>query len=178
LRRRLPEAADRVSTAFKTLIRLRRIRVAPSVPTAWAHIAMLATGSLDAKGKKYTPTSAAPQATEAAGRDTNLSGQLYRRQAASSCPFPPAAEDDRSPDRPAPDVDDRAACTLFIARSSSAAGGARPGDRPGVASSPRMLAPAGGHVEINETAAQCGIREAMEETGLDVTLVPGPACPL
>lgn len=35
--------------------------------------------------------------------------------------------------------------------------------------------PAGGHVEANETAAQCGIREALEETGLDVTLVPGPA---
>jgi 8-oxo-dGTP pyrophosphatase MutT (NUDIX family) len=38
--------------------------------------------------------------------------------------------------------------------------------------------PAGGHVESNETAAQCGIREALEETGLDVTLVPGPAAPV
>ena len=35
--------------------------------------------------------------------------------------------------------------------------------------------PAGGHVETDETAAQCGIREALEETGLEVTLVPGPA---
>jgi 8-oxo-dGTP pyrophosphatase MutT (NUDIX family) len=35
--------------------------------------------------------------------------------------------------------------------------------------------PAGGHVEADETAAQCGIREALEETGLEVTLVPGPA---
>lgn len=38
--------------------------------------------------------------------------------------------------------------------------------------------PAGGHVEMDETAAQCGIREALEETGLDVTLVPGPAAPV
>ncbi len=35
--------------------------------------------------------------------------------------------------------------------------------------------PAGGHVEANETAAQAGVREALEETGLDVTLAPGPA---
>jgi 8-oxo-dGTP pyrophosphatase MutT (NUDIX family) len=35
--------------------------------------------------------------------------------------------------------------------------------------------PAGGHVEGNETAAQCGLREALEETGLDALLVPGPA---
>lgn len=38
--------------------------------------------------------------------------------------------------------------------------------------------PAGGHVEGDETTAQCGIREALEETGLDVTLVPGPAAPV
>jgi 8-oxo-dGTP pyrophosphatase MutT (NUDIX family) len=38
--------------------------------------------------------------------------------------------------------------------------------------------PAGGHVETDETAAQCGIREALEETGLEVTLVPGPAAPV
>ena len=38
--------------------------------------------------------------------------------------------------------------------------------------------PAGGHVETDETAARCGIREALEETGLDVTLVPGPAAPV
>jgi 8-oxo-dGTP pyrophosphatase MutT (NUDIX family) len=38
--------------------------------------------------------------------------------------------------------------------------------------------PAGGHVETDETAAQCGIREALEETGLDITLVPGPAVPV
>lgn len=37
--------------------------------------------------------------------------------------------------------------------------------------------PAGGHVEADETTAQCGIREALEETGLEVTLVPGPATP-
>ena len=30
-------------------------------------------------------------------------------------------------------------------------------------------------MEANETAAQCGIREALEEAGLDVPLVPGPA---
>jgi 8-oxo-dGTP pyrophosphatase MutT (NUDIX family) len=35
--------------------------------------------------------------------------------------------------------------------------------------------PAGGHVEADETASQCGVREALEETGLEVTLVPGPA---
>lgn len=33
-------------------------------------------------------------------------------------------------------------------------------------------------MEANETAAQCGIREVLEETGLDVTLVPGPAAPV
>ena len=66
-----PEAADRVSVAFETLIRLRRIRVStqhadarhravtsfaeiglafppPSWEQAWAHIATLAAGALDA----------------------------------------------------------------------------------------------------------------------------------
>jgi len=37
--------------------------------------------------------------------------------------------------------------------------------------------PAGGHVEPGETAAQAAVREATEETGLAVTLVPGPAVP-
>jgi len=37
--------------------------------------------------------------------------------------------------------------------------------------------PAGGHVEPDETAAQCAIREALE-TGLDITLDPGPAVPV
>jgi len=66
-----PEAADRVSAAFETLIRLRRIRVStqhadarhravtsfaeiglafppPSWDQSWAHIATLAAGALDA----------------------------------------------------------------------------------------------------------------------------------
>jgi 8-oxo-dGTP pyrophosphatase MutT (NUDIX family) len=38
--------------------------------------------------------------------------------------------------------------------------------------------PAGGHVEPDETPAQAAIREVLEETGLDVTLVPGPSAPL
>jgi 8-oxo-dGTP pyrophosphatase MutT (NUDIX family) len=38
--------------------------------------------------------------------------------------------------------------------------------------------PAGGHVESGEAPAQAAVREAREETGLDVTLVPGPATPL
>jgi hypothetical protein len=37
--------------------------------------------------------------------------------------------------------------------------------------------PAGGHVESGETTAQAAVREAVEETGLAVTLVPGPAIP-
>ena len=38
--------------------------------------------------------------------------------------------------------------------------------------------PAGGHVENGETPAEAAIREAQEETGLDVTLVPVPAVPV
>lgn len=38
--------------------------------------------------------------------------------------------------------------------------------------------PAGGHVENGETPAGAAIREAREETGLDVTLVPVPAVPV
>lgn len=37
--------------------------------------------------------------------------------------------------------------------------------------------PAGGHVETGESPAQAAVREAMEETGLPVALVPGPAVP-
>ena len=37
--------------------------------------------------------------------------------------------------------------------------------------------PAGGHVEPGETAARAAVREAAEETGLAVTLVPGAAVP-
>ncbi|RLK58389.1 NUDIX domain-containing protein [Actinokineospora cianjurensis] len=33
----------------------------------------------------------------------------------------------------------------------------------------------GGHVEADETAAEAAVREAMEESGLGVRLVPGPA---
>jgi 8-oxo-dGTP pyrophosphatase MutT (NUDIX family) len=36
--------------------------------------------------------------------------------------------------------------------------------------------PAGGHVEPDETPAQAAIREVLEETGLDVILVPA-LCP-
>lgn len=76
-RRRLPEGR-RGSAAFKTLIRLRRIQLddarlrtvtsfaevglafpPPTWERTWAHIAVLATGSWDAKGKNYTPASAA-----------------------------------------------------------------------------------------------------------------------
>jgi 8-oxo-dGTP pyrophosphatase MutT (NUDIX family) len=42
----------------------------------------------------------------------------------------------------------------------------------------RCWLPAGGHVEPDETPAQAAIREVLEETGLDVTLVPGPSAPL
>ncbi|MGH3251019.1 MAG: NUDIX domain-containing protein, partial [Trebonia sp.] len=38
--------------------------------------------------------------------------------------------------------------------------------------------PAGGHVEPDETPAQAGTREVLEETGLGVTLIPGPSAPL
>jgi ADP-ribose pyrophosphatase YjhB (NUDIX family) len=37
--------------------------------------------------------------------------------------------------------------------------------------------PAGGHVEADETAAHAAVREAAEETGLAITLVPAPALP-
>ena len=37
--------------------------------------------------------------------------------------------------------------------------------------------PAGGHVESGETTAQAAVREAADEIGLAVTLVPGPAVP-
>lgn len=38
--------------------------------------------------------------------------------------------------------------------------------------------PAGGHVECDEAAAEAAVREVLEESGLDVTLMPGPAVPL
>jgi ADP-ribose pyrophosphatase YjhB (NUDIX family) len=38
--------------------------------------------------------------------------------------------------------------------------------------------PAGGHVENDETAAEAAVREALEESSLDITLIPGPAVPL
>jgi 8-oxo-dGTP pyrophosphatase MutT (NUDIX family) len=34
--------------------------------------------------------------------------------------------------------------------------------------------PAGGHVEPDETTVQAAVREALEETGLSVRLLPGP----
>ena len=38
--------------------------------------------------------------------------------------------------------------------------------------------PSGGHVESTENIAEAAIREAREETGLDVQLLPGPAVPV
>ena len=37
--------------------------------------------------------------------------------------------------------------------------------------------PSGGHVETTENIAEAAIREAREETGLDVQLLPGPSVP-
>ena len=36
----------------------------------------------------------------------------------------------------------------------------------------------GGHVESSENTEEAAIREAREETGLDVQLLPGPAAPV
>ncbi|MDQ2874881.1 MAG: NUDIX domain-containing protein [Actinomycetota bacterium] len=38
--------------------------------------------------------------------------------------------------------------------------------------------PSGGHVESDESTAEAARREAREETGLDVRLLPGPAVPV
>jgi 8-oxo-dGTP pyrophosphatase MutT (NUDIX family) len=38
--------------------------------------------------------------------------------------------------------------------------------------------PSGGHVENTENTEEAAIREAREETGLDVQLLPGPAAPV
>ena len=38
--------------------------------------------------------------------------------------------------------------------------------------------PSGGHVESSENTEEAAIREAREETGLDVQLLPGPAAPV
>ncbi len=38
--------------------------------------------------------------------------------------------------------------------------------------------PSGGHVENTENTEEAAIREAREETGLDVLLLPGPAAPV
>ncbi|MFI6883741.1 NUDIX hydrolase [Streptosporangium canum] len=38
--------------------------------------------------------------------------------------------------------------------------------------------PAGGHVEIDEHAAEAALREIAEETGLRTQLIPGPTVPL
>jgi 8-oxo-dGTP pyrophosphatase MutT (NUDIX family) len=42
----------------------------------------------------------------------------------------------------------------------------------------RMLLPAGGHVESNETTAEAALREVAEETGLQVRLLSPPAVPV
>lgn len=38
--------------------------------------------------------------------------------------------------------------------------------------------PPGGHVEVDESAAEAGVREVLEETGLTVRMLPGPAVPV
>jgi 8-oxo-dGTP pyrophosphatase MutT (NUDIX family) len=43
---------------------------------------------------------------------------------------------------------------------------------------PDCWLPSGGHVENTENTEGAAIREAREETGLDVQLLPGPAAPV